>query len=258
MARQLDVQCEFGNLSVGDQTARLGVKIDRQILESLDMADTMFGGVRLDGEIKLNGSAQQTLDGMEPEPVPEVSAVFDSKGFRVSDKSISLGLTFALSGLEIGVLQKFVKRFGRLTVDHQCLLSDLEPEERDEHIDDLPNQTRIRYEDDPGKEPLESMGLKPGQIKNLNAAGISTVSELESAMSGNAEFWHRDISGIGQAAADDISEKQLAYRQQHGFGEPDEEGERQCVSCDHVYEGDEKCPQCGAVEWMEPEGVEAS
>ena len=51
----LDVGCEFGGVSIGDETARIGLTIDRNKVP-LEKADQFFSGARLEGEIVLGTS----------------------------------------------------------------------------------------------------------------------------------------------------------------------------------------------------------
>lgn len=130
----LDVPVAFGNVSIGDGTARLGIVIDREQL-TVENADLMLCGRRLTGAVVVqpNGdSTDQTylVDGIKH----ELRAVFDVKRIGVSPKEISTGLTFALKGLELAELGFFAKRSGRLVVDAVTELESEaeEPEETEE------------------------------------------------------------------------------------------------------------------------------
>lgn len=113
----LDVPCYFGNVSVGDATARVGVQIDRKEL-TLAQADKNLCGRRLTCRIvaRLGGgqSDQDSLPGAEDDPV--MDGVCDVKSISAKPKSIGAGLTFSLEEVDPATLCRFAQRNGRLTV----------------------------------------------------------------------------------------------------------------------------------------------
>lgn len=52
------VPCEFGGVSIGDATARLGIRMSRNDC-SLDRADETFCGHRLSGVVKLSRNGDE-------------------------------------------------------------------------------------------------------------------------------------------------------------------------------------------------------
>jgi hypothetical protein len=113
----LDVPCDFGGVSIGDESARIGVSISRGNLEITE-ADNQLTGRRLTGKIVVRSARnpdQAALPGLEGED-PELTAVFDCKGIRLTGKDIGCGLTFNLNGLDVATLAKFAKRSGQLTI----------------------------------------------------------------------------------------------------------------------------------------------
>jgi len=127
MAKNWDaeLECDFGGLSVGDSTARLGVKLTRTDI-SYDAADELLCGRRCAVTI-LNGlgNGEGQLPGMEKAEITEVQAIADIKGFTVNPKAFGFGLTFVLTGVNPSMLAKFPKRRGRLFIRHE---SDLDVE----------------------------------------------------------------------------------------------------------------------------------
>jgi hypothetical protein len=115
----LELPVSFGNLSVGDKTASIGVTVDRKKLR-IGQADNHFCGNRLDGEILLlrDGEApdQGHLDGFDKHE-RQLSGSFDVKGFRVSEKLIAFQLVWPLKDLDIEELCHFAKRSGELRVN---------------------------------------------------------------------------------------------------------------------------------------------
>ncbi len=131
--KPFQVAVEFGNVGIGEGTARLGIKIDRTSLAGgLHDADRYFGGRRLHGRVliapkgELPGQAH-LFDGDER----QISSVFDVKGFAVSAKALSCGLTFALEEIDVGELAHFAKQSGWLQVETVSALDDDEESESD-------------------------------------------------------------------------------------------------------------------------------
>lgn len=119
---------DFGGLSIGDTTARLGFKAERSRL-NLEDADELFGGKRclVLIENKLpdsNGQAQ--LEGMEGADVVSLEGLVDIKSFGTNAKVFTTGLTFNLEDVAAEVLAKFPKRRGRLSIKHKEDLPDSE------------------------------------------------------------------------------------------------------------------------------------
>ncbi len=114
----LELPVEFGGISIGEKTARVGVSIDRANL-TVTQADKNLCERRLTGRILARPADelpdQGRLPGMEHDTV--INGVFDVKGISLSGRKISLGLTFALKGLDVSVLAHFAKRAGLLRVE---------------------------------------------------------------------------------------------------------------------------------------------
>lgn len=114
---QLEIPCSFGNVNVGDETARISIRISRQSL-TLAKADSIFSGKRITGTILARagggGPDQESLPGIEDDI--EITDTFDVSSFGVSAKRISTGLTVAINSVDVGELAHFAKRDGRLTV----------------------------------------------------------------------------------------------------------------------------------------------
>lgn len=114
----LDLIVSFGNVSIGDKTARIGVAVDRSSL-TVSNADKSLCGRRLTGKIVSqpagDAPGQETLPGFESGNT-DLATSFDVKSFSVTPKNIAFGLTFSLRDLDIGLLGNFAKRNGRLQV----------------------------------------------------------------------------------------------------------------------------------------------
>jgi hypothetical protein len=129
----LSVPVEFGGVSIGDGTARLGLKIDRTNL-NIDAADEALCGRRLKGRVvilKDGENVNQTtfLDGVRH----EVSSIFDVKRFGVAPRNITCGLTFSLADIDVEALSHFAKQKGRFIVDEVSAIPD---EDEDEEVEE--------------------------------------------------------------------------------------------------------------------------
>jgi len=127
----LDLPVEFGGVSFGDQTARLGVVVSRDRL-NLDAADESLCNHRLNGRVAIGGFDDAPGQGtFEFDSV--VEGMFDVKTFGVSSKAISFGLTFGLNDIDRGDLAEFAKTKGRLQVE---LVSQIPDKAKSSHADD--------------------------------------------------------------------------------------------------------------------------
>lgn len=205
---------EYGNVSVGDETARIGVKIARERC-NLDTADECFCGRRLLGTIAVGDDdpdqmrfdfddAEQTIDG-----------TFDVAGYRVSPKHVTLGLTFALREIEVGDLAGFAKRAGFLRITEAVELPDAEDED-DEDDGVLPGTLKS---DGPWRKyPIDDLQLAPSVAKALAKAGIKTVGDLADYTAADKRL--TDLDGIGPGKAATIENRMLDFWKDN----PDAEG----------------------------------
>jgi hypothetical protein len=114
----LELPVAFGNISIGDKTARIGINVDRGDM-TISQADKNLCEKRLSGKIVSRPTGdhkdQAALPGMEFETA--LNGVFDVKGFSVSKDALSFGLTFALASIDVSCLAHFAKRSGWLKVN---------------------------------------------------------------------------------------------------------------------------------------------
>lgn len=114
---ELELPVTYGGLSVGDKTCRIGMSISRGNY-TVSKADKQLCERRLTVELlcRSNGAPadQGSLPGMDNDR--KIKAIGDVKGYSVSGKAISFGITFVLSGVNVEELSHFPKRDGRVTV----------------------------------------------------------------------------------------------------------------------------------------------
>lgn len=244
-AYEQDLDCEFGGVSYGHETARLGVKLDRQKLDLAD-ADAMFAGKRVECEVSLLNRmdrGQKRLKGMEDNEPPTITTVADIKRFGVSPTVISASLTFNKSSIDVGALPEFANETGtlKLTVmgdipeDEGCSDDDgddddtADPESKG-HGEIVVAQKRVRggrhvtkrvpasasvVEGDAGAKQklsaLKAFGMTPKKLDAVAASVGPTVGHLEKAMREN-EYWHKDIKGLGREWIDRLTDSLLQFR----------------------------------------------
>lgn len=107
---------QFGNVSIGEKTCRVGITIDRRNL-GLGAADRTLCGKRLAGSIlaRANGGPdQESLPGADDDI--ELAGIYDVKAFSVTAKALSCGLTFSLESIDLTKLGHFAKRSGLLKI----------------------------------------------------------------------------------------------------------------------------------------------
>lgn len=120
----LDIPCTWGNVNIGDETVRLGVRVSRENL-SVTQADKNLCGKRLvakaiaragDGQ-----SGQASLPGTEGADA-EVEAAFDVRSIGVGTKNISFGLTAKIKSVDLGQLSGFANRGGMLHIESVAVI----------------------------------------------------------------------------------------------------------------------------------------
>jgi hypothetical protein len=124
----------YGDVSIGDKTARISIKVDRDTL-SIIQADKNLCDKRLTGSIvrrpKGESNGQGRLDGMEDYGIETLKGIFDVKGFSVTKKHVAFGLTFAIASVDIGQLASFAKRSGELVINSSESIPDEDDMEED-------------------------------------------------------------------------------------------------------------------------------
>lgn len=132
----LELPVAYSNVSIGEKTCRVGIHISRGNL-TLAQADKFFCDKRLVGRIlaRRSGSAsQESLPSMEDEDY-ELPGAFDVKGYSVSAKAFSCGLTFMKESIDVETLANFAKREGVFTVTETGTIPAESPATEDDEAD---------------------------------------------------------------------------------------------------------------------------
>jgi len=130
----LELLVDFGGVSIGETTARLGVKIARPQL-TITKADATFTGKRLSVVVQLGNHDPDQKKLFDV--VTEVGGSVDVKRLGVNVDEYSTGLTFNLADVDVATLAKFSKGKGRLRVlAVEDLPDEAEGDEADEDADE--------------------------------------------------------------------------------------------------------------------------
>lgn len=111
----LEAPVRFAGFSAGDETARLGFKINRS-KTTLAQADQFMCGARLDCLLVLDPNAENDAPGQETmlDPDLQIETVADCKRYSVGTKDFSAGLTFALSEISIADVAALANKSGKI------------------------------------------------------------------------------------------------------------------------------------------------
>lgn len=255
-----DIGCDFGGVSLGKETCRVSVKLDRAGM-SLGAADAALCGKRLTGKLVVGGKQaapnQALLPGME-DSGHEVAGVFDVKRFGVSSKEISFGATFAMASVEPRDLAKLANSSGRLVVEQVADIPDDEADDdeadddegHDDHDDVGPMTKPIKFPaaPTPANKSLDELKRDAGAGHSLmelkkygatigivravkDAAEGDTVAHLEKLMNANPEWWHRNIKGLGEQKLNILLDAHREFRKQ--YPQVDDEDRK---DIDHAFE----------------------
>ena len=107
---------KFGNVNLGEHTARLGVTVTRNQL-TLSRADKTFCNRRLDVTIALGAhdeAAEQTK--LIEDADYEITGSADVKGVKVSEDEYKIGLTFSKKDVSVEDLSRFASGSGHFTI----------------------------------------------------------------------------------------------------------------------------------------------
>jgi len=177
---------QLGNVSVGQEIARIGVTISRDKL-TLEEADALFVQKRLWGKLIMrkgqDADNQTTLP--DHDGSRELDSVFDSKALRVTRKAYVIGLSFNIDEKIERDIVYFAKRNAYLRLTNT---TELEPEPDPNPVPkDKPGQGRLPLKDVPTAKaaddaPVDSLGLPAAISRTLVGAGYETVGDVKKAM----------------------------------------------------------------------------
>lgn len=125
----LVIGADYSGVSNSGVTVRLGVKTGRGNL-TLAQADRSLCGKRLTVKLLARQSGQsdqESLPGAEADL--EVTGIADVKGFGVTARFFTFGLSFLVGQIDLTILDQFPKRSGTVTI---VSVEDMPDEEGDD------------------------------------------------------------------------------------------------------------------------------
>ncbi|HMP79304.1 MAG TPA: hypothetical protein PKD54_07625 [Pirellulaceae bacterium] len=205
-----DLAVEFGGVSIGESTARLGLRIKKELLNII-AAEELLCGRRLTGAIQLGGAADNAGQGKLFDCDVAVPGTFDVHRFGVSIDHYTTGLTFKLNEIEIGDLAQFSKGSGRLRIEGVAAIpTDTVDEDEDE--DETPRG--LLKSEGPWREVQLDTLFAGGVLKAMKKAGLATVGDLSDWTEPNKDGYTKrlvDIPGIGEAKAQAIEDTMMTF-----------------------------------------------
>lgn len=201
----IDIPVTFCGVSIGDETARIGLKLDRSLM-TLESADRLLCNRRIIGRLVLghcdDAAGQTVLDDVDH----VVDGAFDTKGFSVKTKTFATGATFQRNELDTAEFSLFAKQSGRFIVDE---VTDIpKPEKDGTREETLPGTLKC---EGPWRDvPLgELFDPTKGIWKSLAQADLATVGDLADYTATDKRL--TDIEGIGPGKAQEIEDTMLEF-----------------------------------------------
>lgn len=202
------IPVDFGGVSIGDQTVRIGITVARAHIDLLK-ADEVFVCHRLTGTVTLGRRDDQDGQAKLFDSDVQIQGVFDCKRIGVNGKNISTGLAFSLEDIDISELARFSKGAGMLEVESVAELPDSDQGNGDLG-DDVTVQTEapstLKLQGAVRDVPLAAY-VSEKYVKKLAASGFRTVGQLGDYTASERRL--TDLAGIGPVAAAAIEEELL-------------------------------------------------
>ena len=114
-SEKLELPVEFGNITIGVNTAKISVTVDRSKLK-VASADAKLCGRRLTGTIFAAAKGERNDQGKFWDDSRELPGTFDVKGLTLSTDHIKFGLTFSKKDVDKENFSHFAGRSGRLEI----------------------------------------------------------------------------------------------------------------------------------------------
>ena len=231
-AAALDIPVEFGNVSIGDATARIGVRFPVGSVKQSDVTKKLCEK-RIDALITTNDD-QQRIPGTEDE-ILELTGMADTRGVNVKVKTYSTGLTFSREDVDLNMLSNFAKKKGRLVVND----SESIPEKprgrpkKDDSPKPLKGQRQLPgTEDNSGPDPDDSTSVLDASLTTLksvtlarataieDAIDVVTLGEFKEFVEANPETWRAKLleaERVGKSLVKKIESEFRDWCSKHGI-----------------------------------------
>ena len=213
MSEPIDLPVTFGGVSIGDQTAKLAIKVDREFL-NINAADEVLCGRRITGKVALGRSGDTPGQMVLVEDMDDVIvAKFDIQRFGVSRDAFTSGLTFRLADVDVRQLARFSKGAGRLIMIEispiLCDTADEDDEDDGQRTIDGTFTTDMPW----WKVSLDEL-FSGTVLKALKGAGLATVGDMHDYQQPtNSGFVNQlaDIKGLGPAKVQQVEDRMIEF-----------------------------------------------
>lgn len=200
----IDIPVDFQGVSLGQDTARLGVKINRDHM-GLDKADDAFSGHRLAGKVILGDRYDPDQTKFIEDVDVVIETAFDVKRFSVTDSYFSIGLTFSKRDIEVHDLAEFAKKSGRLVVFDIGAI----PEDEDGSDDEPEIDESLRAEHGEALQvPLSDL-FSGRELKALHSGKLKVVGDFVKFNSREQRL--EDLDGCGPKMAERIQDRMTEF-----------------------------------------------
>lgn len=204
----------FGGVSIGQQTAKLSIKVDREHL-NIVAADEALCGRRVAGKVAVGRAGDTPGQMLLLEEMDDViEATFDIHRFGVTPDSFTSGLTFKLKEIDVGQLARFSKGSGRLIMDS---VEEIPSDSVEEHDHDQDGQTTIEgtfTTDVPWRKVSLDTLFSGGVLKSLKGAGLATVGDMHDYQQPEKNGFVKqlaDIKGLGPAKVQQVEDRMMEF-----------------------------------------------
>lgn len=201
--RAIEFPVKFGGVSIGEVTARISVRIDREVC-NINTADEVFCGHRLTGLITLskddNGQTK-IMDDMHH----EVRATFDVKRIGITAAQVTTGLTFSLADIDVSELAPLANKAGRLIIENVAAIpvdAPVNQQDEEEEEDDTSGKYHWEGEGDAWRFFPLNMMFSGIILKSLCSAGLENMGLLADYTKSGKKL--SDVEGLGPGRADKI------------------------------------------------------
>jgi hypothetical protein len=201
----LKLPVDYGGVSIGQGTARVGLRIAREKCD-LVAADAFFVGKRLDVRISLGRRDDSAGQGQMFEHDYILEGAADVKRIGANVAHITTGLTFSTESIDVETLCRFAKGSGYLEVVGVEELPDAADEDDEPEFRGTPSTLRATG---PWRNVQLDTLFDGGILKALKKAGLDTVGALSDFTASDRRL--TDIDGIGPGKAGNIEERLMKF-----------------------------------------------
>lgn len=255
-----DIGCEFGGVTYGKNTVRVGVKIERGDVP-MSRWEERLCDKRIECRLVLGHKDEAAGQaGLVDDDGVEVAGVVDIKTISLSGGVVSFGATFQKDDADEQDATRLACRPGRFIATKVGSIPEKQKGKKpskpatgqsqlfDDHDDVGPRPKATAFDrvaspaclddlkrDLGAEQPLSflvNFGATKGIVKAVAAAvGGDKILHLEAFMAAKPEYWSRDIKGVGPEKLTLLQDAHLAVRQQ--YPRVDDEDRK---DIDHAFE----------------------